>query len=492
MLKKRLKIFSFLIAAAIGVLVFAEAGICFFKNKTYSKSAAIQRTRTIEIKKHRGIFYDRNMIPLVENKSKVISPTENSSVTVTERYPVNSLAEHLIGYVNSDGDGVSGLEKCFNTTLKAPASVKMNVLTDAAGNIIQKSGVGVTDEAFEDCGIKLTLDCHVQKIAETVMDKYEISGAVVVLNSRNFDVLAMASRPAFDRNSVSDYLSSNSSQLVNRCICAYNAGSIFKIVTASAALESGTIKSETPFFCGGMYNINERNFACHKKDGHQNINFAEAFAASCNCVFYNAGITVGGASLLNAARMFGLGERVLCFDGLEEQKGNIPQKQNCGIFEAVNYSIGQGEILITPVQAANMTAIIANNGVANCVNLAEAIVSKNGAAKRNLRENDERRVISFETAVEIGKFMTLAVQSGTASDAKSDIVKISGKTGTAETGWYENGENLVHGWFCGYFPSDNPRYAAAVFVENGKSGSLSAVPVFKEIAEEIVKFYPVG
>lgn len=491
MIKKRLKIFSVLIFALSLVLILAEARIAFLNGGDYAKKAAAQRSHTIEVKKYRGLFFDRNMIPLTDSKTRLFT-SGVATVNPTVRYPYGSVAEHIIGYVNSDGEGVSGLEKCFDSTLTTKNTLKLSVLVGASGAPIDNTGVGVTDEGGGMQNVRLTLDFHIQKIAEDALDNAGISGAAVVLDVQSSDVLAMASRPGFDRNDISESLATDDARLVNRCISQYNAGSIFKIITSAAALESGAVSPDTPFYCSGAVNIDGRDFACHLKEGHGALGFESAFANSCNCAFYSIGAKIGAEQITSAARAFGLGERILCFDGLEEARGNIPRKDSYGIYEAVNYSIGQGEILITPVQAANVAAIVANNGVANCVNIADAIVDESGAVRRNIRETASRRVMRRDTALEIQRCMTLAVHSGTASGAKSDTVSIAGKTGTAQTGWFENGENLVHGWFCGYFPSDNPKYAMAVLVENGKSGSAAAVPVFKEIAEQIAKIYPMG
>lgn len=500
MREKRSRIFVCLLAFLLMFLAFALLRISIFKKDAYSQKAASQRTESIVIKKHRGIFYDRNMIPLVEAGLKTHTIGENGitdenngniSIRLEERYGKDAVAAHLIGYVDSDGEGVSGLEKCFDKILKSSSTYRMNVVTSASGNVIQSVGAGVHESEDEDLNsVKLTIDRHIQRIAEAQLKQSGFDGAVVVMDVKNSDILAMASSPVYDRNEISAHVNSNGTELVNRCISEYNAGSIFKIITLIAAME--TENHTGVYNCRGSFEVEDRSFACHRTEGHGIVDFEKAFFDSCNCAFYEMGIKTGAKKIAETAKRFGMGERLLCFDGLEEAEGNIPQKSKYGIFESVNCSIGQGEILITPVQAANMACIIANNGIANCVNIADCVMDSKGAVKRSLRETNERRVVDFDIARKIQHCMRLAVTDGTASAAKIDAVQIAGKTGTAETGWIENGESYVHGWFCGYFPYDNPKYAMAVLMENGRSGSLSAVPVFKNIAEEIIKFYPVG
>ena len=120
------------------------------------------------------------------------------------------------------------------------------------------------------------------------------------------------------------------------------------------------------------------------------------------------------------------------------------------------------------------------------MNLADSVVDKYGAVLKNLRNNDEERVIDEKTALKIKEMMEKTVTDGTATGAKSHTIAICGKTGSAETGWIKNGQTLVHGWFCGFFPKDNPKYAMAVFCENGQSGAQSCVPLFLSLAEKIM------
>lgn len=496
----RIKTLGIFVSAIAAFLIFVQLRIAVVKNKQYTKEVVAQRIEKIEIKKLRGVFYDRNMIPLVENTTQIVHIAKDGSivekngdfsVNTVARYGKNSLASHLIGYVDADGHGITGLEKSFDKILYTDKAYTANVITDASGNVVKMGALCIPKKDVEDVNsVKLTLDYHIQKIAEDCMDDIGISGAVAVLDVNTSDVLAMVSRPQFDRNNVGKYLNSNGGELINKCLNSYNAGSIFKIITLASALENNT--AEYTYNCSGMECMEGRNFACHKTDGHGMLGFEDAFAKSCNCAFYSMGVRSGAKSIISMAERFGLGVKVLCFDALSESDGFLPKRNSYGSLEAVNYSIGQGEILITPIQAANLACTIANNGIANNVNIAQSVVDKNGTEKRTLVETNERRVIDAQDASEIRKCMRKAVTDGTAVQANSTLVKIAGKTGTAQTGWYENGENLVHGWFCGFFPYDNPKYAMVVFAENGKSGSESAVPVFKKIAEEIVKIYPAG
>ncbi len=497
--KKRIKTIGILFAVCAVFLVAAEAKICFLSGGQYTESAVMQRTSEVVIKRYRGGFTDRNRIPIVEEVAKSYLLNEEGMLTeekgtklspITVRYSKDSVAPHLVGYVNTDGVGVCGLEKLFDKYLATVDTSEVSIVKSANGKMIQKAGISSPKGTSEADFVMLTIDSHIQKIAEDVLKNHGITGAAVVLDVESFDVLAMASSPTFDRNSVDKYLSSSKSELVNRSLCEYNAGSIFKIITLCSALERNALIGS--YTCTGMTKIEGRTFNCHKWDGHGTIDTKTAFSSSCNCAFYALGQRLGAENILDAARFFDLGRAQVSLKGFEEADGNLPQKSTYSPLDCVNYSIGQGEILLTPVQAASVACIIASGGVKKSINVADSLCSYNGEKKLVLRQNEERRVISEFCAEYMQECMRLAVTEGTGKALASSPARIAGKTGTAETGWIQNGKMLEHGWFCGYFPYDNPKYAMAVIAEGGGSGALSAAPVFKDIAEEINKIYPMG
>ena len=312
-------------------------------------------------------------------------------------------------------------------------------------------------------------------------------GAVVIVDTDTFDVAAMVSRPNFDQTDVEKSFGAEGSPLMNKALCAYNAGSIFKTITAAAMLENNMDKNLV-FECTGVYNADGKDFLCNKTDGHGKLDFKNAYAKSCNCFFYNGGVLATGEELVQTAEKFGLGKKHLNCD-IAESNGILPYRESYSLRECANLSIGQGEILVTPLQAANMMAIVANGGIGKKINLADSITDKRGAVIQNLRAEGSERIISPETAYVLGDMMREAVLEGTAQSVQNGVVAIAGKTGTAQTGWVENGEIMTHGWFCGFFPYDNPKYAMAVFAENGKSGSEACIPLFRRIVLEINEVY---
>lgn len=437
--------------------------IAVFKGDTYTQMAVTQRTQDTE--KERFIITDRNLIPLTG---------------ADERYDESYPAEHIIGYTDGSGEGVSGLELYIDENMAHLLSDNRVSLKDAKGNQIPNTS-GKTQKRY----VKLTLDYHIQKIGENVLDEAGIKGALVIADIKNGDILAMVSRPGFDRNRVGEYIEQNGTELMNRAVSPYNAGSIFKIITAAAALEEETVHEDTLFLCSGNTLIDGIDFVCHKREGHGFLTLEDAFALSCNCSFYNIGAGVGCEKLCSYAEEFGLGNRVL--DGIiSESKGNIPKDIKGTASEMANISIGQGEILITPLQAVQVVSIIASGGEKRNINIIDGIADENGDIVHSARKDETERIISESTANRIGNMMRMTTDIGTGTGAKSEVVTIAGKTGSAETGWQTGNGYMVQGWYAGYFPYEKPRYAMVIMTENGRQGNASCGPIFKKVAEEIM------
>ena len=481
------------------LLVFSCTSICFIKGDEYIRNAVVQRKDNIVVKNHRGKIYDRNSIPLVESHTDTMRLDENGVMNKNDgteivplpvRYSYDSVARHLVGYLDSEGRGVYGLEKCFDSVLTGIGKDSVNVVKTADGRIIEAMGMSFIDEEYECSSIVLTLDSHIQRIAENSLANHGVTGAVVILDTETFDILAMASAPNYDQNNIGKHILSDSGEFLNRCLMPYNAGSIFKIITFSSAVENAKLRSY--YNCSGALHLGDLTFNCHKADGHGTVSWKDGFSKSCNGAFYTMGLDLGSDRILDTARRFGLGDTVLYgLDGLGESRGYIPQRgESHG--DTLNLSIGQGDILLTPLQAANMVCIIANDGLCGRVDLVSGTRDVDGNTKNLLDGEKYRKVISPLASAYVKECMAQTVLSGTGRILCENPADISGKTGTAETGWLKNGQTLVHGWFCGFFPRENPKYAMAVLVENGGSGSESAAPIFGEIAEEIIKIYPLG
>ena len=390
----------------------------------------------------------------------------------SSRYDENQIAAHLIGYLNdSDSTGVSGLEKMFQDRLaSSPAVVSM--MGNGIGEPIK--GIGITEQGTGDkvnpSALVTTVDANLQKKVEEILNDNDVSGAVVVLQVKTGQVMAMASSPVFDPNHLDSYLTSENGELINKAIQGlYPPGSVFKIVVAAAALESGSISMDDTFDCKGKVTINGVDLICEEKqDGHGTLDLGQAFAKSCNCYFAQLGKKTGSENIIEMARRMGLGKTTIA--GFpDEEAGSFPDESEREYSGLSNLSIGQGSLLVTPIQIAKMTNIIANKGIDH--NLSVIMSQQN-------EEDAGQRVLTEATATEVGEMMERVMVEGTAAGSQTHVTA-AGQTGSAEAGGGNN--ETVHGWFTGYFPAENPEYTVTVIAENGKTGSSSALPVFEEI-----------
>ena len=412
------------------------------------------------------------------NEIRYIKPFYASS-----RYLSDYPAASLIGYV-SDSTGVYGLEKVYNEVLENKDSQAF-VETDAFRNII--GDVNLVSNNQQNFKVKLTLDLKLQRIVERALENSGMKASAVLLNTKSFDVLAMASYPDFEQDNIAKFLNDGNGTLQNNSMLAYDMGSIFKIVVAAAAYENNLIDENKVYNCYGKINVSGKWFECHNAYGHGEQTIYDAFKNSCNCAFIELGQEVGYTNILNMAKKFRLGERRLLPFELEQQKGSLPDENNYYMADLANFSIGQGVFSGTVLDGASISAVIANGGYVCNANCVDCVTDSYGQVIKTLRNDKCERILLAETAGKIKEMMILTNESGTGTTAQLENAKSGGKTGSAQTGWYVNGENYQHGWFTGFFPADNPIYSLCVFVENGKSGSETAAPIFKEIGDEILR-----
>ena len=271
---------------------------------------------------------------------------------------------------------------------------------------------------------------------------------------------------------------------MNRAFSAYSVGSIFKLVTAAAALEQG-ISPQYSNICTGSVDINGQVFNCHKWGGHGEINMREAMVQSCNPYFIMLSQYLNGEQYVKTASDLGFGASTEICSGMVSSSGNLQTPKEIAVAaERANMSFGQGMLTATPLQICRMTAAIANNGVINTPTLIKGFCNENGEIDYAPIKAGER-VLSYETAKTLKGFMLRTVRAET-SMSNPDKTSAGGKTSTTQTGNFdENGNEIMNCWFTGYFPSYSPKYAVTVLVEGGKSGNSVSGPVFKQIADNI-------
>lgn len=415
-------------------------------------------------------------------------------VAVAERmrYGASSVAAHVVGYINAaDNRGMSGIEKDYDEMLRGTQPDYVAAIVDAGQQVIP--GLGYKrlklHESQGPSNIVLTIDGRIQKIVETIMDRHVHKGAVVIMKPITGEILAMSSRPNFDANQLGDYLTREDSPLLNRAVASYQPGSVFKLVVAAAALETGLVKLTDEFFDKGYIDINNLRFKGwdYERGGRGRLTFLDAMAYSSNPVLIEAGLRLGADRLITYAQRLGFGHKSnLNLDG--EAGGNLPASVGLYPGDIANMAIGQGLLEATPVQIACLISTIVNDGVKTEPYIVSRLTANDGTVLKKNQPVRGARIISKTTALQLRQMMAAVTQYGTGQAAAVEVYGSAGKTGTAETGRTDSsGKGINHAWFAGYAPLDNPQYAVVIFVEEGMSGGDVAAPIFSEILTEVLK-----
>jgi penicillin-binding protein 2 len=433
--------------------------------------------------------------------------------------PASSLQARLdAGYERDDTLGLSGIEVTFEEELRGAAGRKQ-VEVDALGR--ETSVLQVLEPVRTGGNVVLTVDAQLQRKAEELlaagMARAKSSqGAVVALDPRNGDVLALVSLPNYDNNLFASGISSADyrrlsddrwTPLVNHALGGlYPPGSTFKMVTAAAALQERVVTPQTRINCPGSVTVNGRVFRNWNPLGQGQLTVRQALAQSCDIYFYEAAggnpysgfKGLGIQKLAEYARAFGFGERT-GIRLLGEERGLVPteewkrdvKKEPWFIGDNYNVGIGQGDLLVSPLQLANMTAAIANGGTLYKPRIATEVRDDSGNVLTTLPPEVIRKLpIAAEhlNVIWAGMRDVVAAPEGTAYFAlKQPTLPIAGKTGTAEFyGPLDSKGNLpTHALFVGYAPAEDPRIAVAVIVYHGGEGSETAAP----IAADVLKAY---
>jgi penicillin-binding protein 2 len=424
------------------------------------------------------------------------------------RYAYGTLAAHLLGYAGEINDqeldslttagyrpgdliGRSGIERSYEDVLRGEDGAEF-VVVNAAGRRVSALTEGPPQLPVAGHDLVLSLDLKVQKALELAMANVE-RGAAVALDPRDGSVLALVSRPTYDPNEFSvgitvqrwhDLTSGGANPLLNRAIQGvYPPGSTFKIVSMFSALRAGVARPTTTLQpCYGSYMFGSRSFACWKKEGHGTLDFVGAIQHSCDVYFYQIGPKLGLAKLEDGAHAFGLGERT-GVDLPQEKKGFVPgtawydKKWGAGQWPKgllLNLTIGQGELLVTPIQLAALVSEAAMSGQPVRPHVVREIrgvgpVKVDKSPRPHLDATDE-------TWKAVHRGLELVVESGTATLAKVQGLKVAGKTGTAQ-----NPHGKDHALFVCYAPADSPTVALAIVVENSGHGGSIAAPKAAEV-----------
>ncbi len=435
-------------------------------------------------------------------------------VSPIRHYPAGTMMAQLLGYAGQineseladrpdrgyrSGDliGKTGLERRYEDVLRGVDGAEF-VVVNAMGKRVATLSEGPPRLPVPGHGLTLTIDVDIQMALEAAMSGIE-RGAAVVLDPRDGGVLAMVSKPAFDPNEFAVGISSarwkeinrdGAYPLLNRAIqSAYPPGSTFKMVTIMAGLRDDLIDGETrfPVGCSGGYFFGGRRFGCWLRTGHGSVNTVGALQHSCDVYFYQLGLKLGLDRIESTARAFSLGEKT-GIDLPAETRGLVPdrawydKRYKRGTWPRgilLNLSIGQGELLTSPLQLATMTAIIANGGTPIRPHVVREV---EGVPSFRISKPIESGVQTAQSNWDVvHEAMRLVVDAGTARAARVAGVAVAGKTGTAQ-----NPHGDDHALFVAYAPADAPRIALAVVAENSGHGGSVAAPVAGHVLRRVL------
>lgn len=406
---------------------------------------------------------------------------------VAERYGSPQPAVHLVGQLDpATGKGASGLERAYEQLLSSTGgSLKVRYTTDALRRAIDDAGAQVVDTGYNTgAGLVLTLDRDIQRVAEEAASSIE-RGAVVVMDPYTGDVKASVSLPLYDPNNMAAALGDPGSPFINRAFYSYPVGSTFKLLTAATALEQG-YDIDRAYNCEGAIEVLDQTFHCLKLTGHGWMDMTRALEQSCNPYFISLALEIGGPTLLYKAGLLGWGADAELAPGMRTQAGTLPTARELAAPAAVaNFGLGQGVLTATPIQIAALVSSIANGGGAVTPRLVAGTTSDGTSYSSRTAVYTPRPVFRPEAAEAVRGLMVSVVEQGSGRRAKPEEGGAGGKTASAQTGRYVGGEEVVHAWFSGFYPAENPRYTIVVLVEGGDSGSNTACPVFKIIADGI-------
>jgi penicillin-binding protein 2 len=383
------------------------------------------------------------------------------------------------GYSVNDLVGRDGIEGQYDDYLRGTYGGKQ-LEVDSRGREVNTLGF---KEPIAGKDIYLTVDLELQKFCDEAIAGRK--GAVIVMDPNTGAVLAMASAPGYDPSIFTDpqkkaersnVLSNSDYPLLNRAISgAYPPGSVFKMIVATAALECGKETENTTFICPGYFRLGRGIWKCWKKDGgHGPQVMRDAIKNSCDVFFYNTGLIIGVDVISEYAGMFGIGS-LTRIDLPGEVPGILPSqawkkrrlKEDWYKGDTVNFSIGQGYLICSPIQMARFVSAFANGGYLVRPHIVDRIEDVPVASSEQVDLKIDPRNLQV---VREGLYKVVNESGGTGVRAQVEGVKVAGKTGTAQTT-----RGLDHGWFAGFAPFDNPKVAIVVFDEyGGKGGHYAA------------------
>ncbi len=403
--------------------------------------------------------YELTLLDGAENILIKKDPGENYKYVID----VPKTMGHILGY-ESAKYGRSGILHSINEHLSS--------LTETGLLSTIRHSLDVSK--WNSWEVKLTIDKDIQEYVEKQMEGH--SGAVVIMNPRTGAIIASASSPGYSMEDIDSSMDTlkkdDSAPLFNRATHGlYAPGSVFKLIIAGVALEKGIITPEEYFYCDqGTYEV-----GCLLPEGHGYITMKEAMALSCNNYFTHLAEKLGIANIYDYSKLFGFEAEFQLETG--HAHSSLGREANQG--EITQVSIGQGQVLITPIHGALIASSIANNGVMMDPYIIEYIRPNNGSPSYEREHKAIGRAIYPFTALTLKDMMVNVVESGTGRKAAVETIDVAGKTGTAEVS-----QKQPHSWFVGFAPAYDPAIALSVIIEEGGMGGDVAAP----LAGELIKY----
>ncbi|MFT8313761.1 MAG: penicillin-binding transpeptidase domain-containing protein [Clostridium sp.] len=466
-IKKVLFVFLLLFVVVISYVAYFEIYVApKIVNNTDNKRLWAKRNEVL-----RGTIYDRNKVALTKS-SRVNTLTQN------REYTGGAVFAHVLGYVNPNY-GITGLEAKYDQYLMGANDLSISQYLQEL--IANKGSMKPEDKKGDD--LITTLDSNVQKQAYNLLENSGKRGAVVALNPKTGEILAMVSAPSFDPNDsalTKEWKSINSDKnrpLLNRAVSGlYPPGSTFKTVTAISALENiNGVMNQTFNDTGGL-RFNSK-YVLSNFDGEVlgNISFKDAYVHSSNQVFGTLGLNLGNNKLKKTAEDFYFNKDIPS-DGIVIDKSRFPTYASNEQGNIAQSAIGQSQDLATPMQMALIASTIANNGVMMKPHLVNSVISSTGNTIMTYNPESIGTITTPQVAATMKEFMRGVVTDGTGVNADISGLNVCGKTGTADH--QDEGSNAnPHSWFIGFAPMENPKIAVAVIVEDGGQGGIQAAKI---------------
>ena len=418
-------------------------------------------------------------------------------------YPYDDLASKVLGFTGSDNQGIIGLEVKYEEWLRGTDGVILTT-TDARGIELENMAEGRIEPVAGNT-LQISLDYNIQKYAqqaaEKVMEEKQADAVeVMILNPQNGEIYACVDVPEFNLNT--PFVLNDETEPVNekerqnllnqmwrnKCISdTYEPGSIFKVFTASAALEAGVVSLKDQFYCPGYKIVEDRRIRCAKAGGHGSETFTQSVQNSCNPAFIEIGSRLGVSNFYKYFKQFGLMDKT-GIDLPGEASAVIHKEENVGAVELATMSFGQS-FQVTPLQMATTVCSGVNGGKRITPHFGMQVYNEQAELIEEFSYKKEKEIVSAETSRTMRTILESVVSEGGGKNAYMEGYHIGGKTATSQT--LPRSANQYISAFIGFTPAENPEVAAMVIIYNPKGiyyGGTIAAPVVKDIFENILPY----